>query len=160
LLDLSAFYNANLDTNWRGMRFFQHNLSTLPRGRQTLGGLEFDVRGGIQLRLGSSRLQYPDAVRGIPVGLPCRRIHFLHAVATGGILGVKAAVYTMQLDDGPRLELPVTVGVDLARWDGHPSWDNPGLAVAWEGTSPAGIPPATLPHHLDQPTARRRRQGD
>jgi hypothetical protein len=57
--------------------FFRHNLSTLPRGQQNLGGVEFDVRGAIQLTWGgfaSRTLQYPDAVRGIPVGLPCRRL--------------------------------------------------------------------------------------
>lgn len=143
LLDLSAVCNVNLDTDWRGSRFFQHNLSTLPRGRQNLGGVEFDVRGAIQLTWGgfaSAALQYPDAVRAIPVGLPCRRIHVLHAVALGGIAGVKAAVYTIQLEDGRQFDWPVTVGQDLARWDRHPSWDHPDLVVAWEGTSPAGIP--------------------
>ena len=143
LLDLSPFYNVNLDTDWRGMRCLRHNLSTLPRGQQNLAGIAFDVRGAIQLTWGDSvsrDLQYPDAVRGIPVGRPCQRIHFLHAVALGGIPGVKAAIYGLRLENGRRVDWSATVGLDLARWDRHPSWDQPELVVAWEGTSPAGIP--------------------
>ena len=142
LLDLSAFYNANLDSDWRGTRFFRHNLSTLPHGRQTLGGVEFDVRGAIQLTdgvMGPWGLRYPLRVQGIPVGQPVNRIHFLHAAAQHSNYE-NVGGYTLHVAEGRTIEFPLTMGRDLGTWEPSWSWNLAGPVVAWEGTSPAGIP--------------------
>jgi hypothetical protein len=143
LLDLSMFYNANLSTDWSGMRFFTHNLSTLPLGRQDLGGIEFDLRGAIQLTsgiFGPWNLQYPRAISGIPVEQTGRRIHFLHAAVRGHSVGQMLSTYTIQLADGQTHQLPIRMGVNIAKWDRHSSWLGSEPVVAWEGISPAGIP--------------------
>jgi hypothetical protein len=142
LLDLSPFYNANLDTDWRELWFFRHNLSNLPRGRQVLGGVEFDVRGALQLNWGTDSwdLQYPDAVLGIPVARRCQRVHFLHAALAVNTPGDRPRAHTMHLQNGQSLELPIRMGVNVSRWDPHPTWENSEPVVAREGTSPAGRP--------------------
>jgi len=64
LIDLSDFYNANLDLDWSGACRLNHSLAHLPRGRTVLDGVEFDVRGGIHLinyPAGTSAVPYPDA---------------------------------------------------------------------------------------------------
>lgn len=143
LLDLAAFYNANIESDWRGMRFLRHNLSRLPQGRQRLGGIEFDVRGAVQLTdevFGAWELQYPSEVKGIPVGQRAARIHFLHATATRRFAGMNVGRYTMHLANGQTVQFPLVAGTDLACWELSPDWHTNRAVVAWEGTSPAGMP--------------------
>src|SRR5262245_58845415 len=49
LLDLSLNYNATLDENIFRNPDARASLSIVPQGRQTLAGVEFDVRGVVQL---------------------------------------------------------------------------------------------------------------
>ncbi|MBI2947187.1 MAG: protein kinase, partial [Verrucomicrobia bacterium] len=68
LIDLSLHYNAALDEDWHGMMWKGNNLATLPKGRQTLGGVEFDIRGIIQLagiHINKSAPGYPKEVQGL-----------------------------------------------------------------------------------------------
>jgi tetratricopeptide (TPR) repeat protein len=142
-LDLSDFYNANLDTDWRGTRYPRHNLSTLPRNRQIFDGIEFDVRGALQLAGSASRrwdLQYPTVIPGIPVRQPVRQIHFLHATINSHSAGENNGAYTIHLENGQTEQHVLLTTVNICRWDRHPLWEYPEPIVAWEGTSPAGIP--------------------
>src|SRR6185295_8366040 len=84
-LDLGDYYNAALTENWHhGLP--DNDLASLPHGVQTFDGVEFDVRGIIQLRglalLTESKARkemYPTQVKGIPINRRVRRLHFLHA---------------------------------------------------------------------------------
>jgi len=75
-----------------GRRAPGNGLEALPAGLPVLDGVLFDVRGIVQLTGRLTRCSRPavsEQVRGIPIGLKCRRLHFLHA--------------TLGVEDGTRL---------------------------------------------------------
>src|SRR5215471_5282045 len=85
LIDLSAHYNAALTESWHPASNLAgesgNDLSELPRGIHKLDGIEFDLRGLIQVSgngSGNSRGPFPQSAKGIKVGLRCHRLHFLH----------------------------------------------------------------------------------
>src|SRR5205085_8909300 len=60
-LDLSHFYTSSLEEAWLGSD--GDDLANLPKGIQSFGGIEFDVRGIVQLKGPSLGLaKYPDKV--------------------------------------------------------------------------------------------------
>ena len=60
-------------------------MGTLAHGIQTLDGVEFDVRGLIQVgSVSRAGKQYPKQVSNIAVGLVCQRLLFLHAAINAG----------------------------------------------------------------------------
>jgi WD40 repeat protein len=143
LIDLTGFYTAGLEGDWRDSRFAGHNLSRLPRGRQVFDGVEYDVRGLIQLStptLDLRGLHLPQAVRGIPVQLTCRRLHFLHAADGAVDAGETLATYTVHWADGREERIPIRYVVEARPWDWEPLSAHPAAAVAWSSSSPAGLP--------------------
>jgi hypothetical protein len=137
LLDLTAFYNAGLDESWHGAA--GNNLAALPKGLQTLAGVEFDVRGIVQLRSRSpSSTNFPAAVQGIPVHQKCRQLHFLHAAGFGnpGDEGKQIGAYVVHFTANPmRLEIPIRYGHEVRDWHsvagGAPAPKE--LQEAWKG---------------------------
>jgi hypothetical protein len=108
-----------------------------------LPGIEFDLRGVIQLRsgiTGSRNLQYPRAISGIPVEQTARRIHFLHAAVLCNVRWQVLGTYTIELADGQTDQHLIRMGINIAKWDQHSSWVHSEPVVAWEGISPPGIP--------------------
>src|SRR5581483_6806872 len=80
LIDLTQYYNAPLTESWHSPKEARNDLSELGRGVQKLAGVEFDVRGLIQIgATAANGLAYPNHVRDIPIRQRCRRLHFLHA---------------------------------------------------------------------------------
>jgi serine/threonine protein kinase len=79
--DLSAFYNASLTNDLFNPAWVGNTLETLPAGRQTFDGIEFDIRGIVQLGGAHAHFAfyYPPEIRGVPVRQRCRSLHFLHA---------------------------------------------------------------------------------
>jgi len=143
LIDLRDFYTASLDADWRASRFSRHNLSGLARGRQVLGGVEYEVQGLVQLSstlLETRQLHYPQKVQGIQVQQRCRRLHFLHAADSATGYGDTVAIYTVRWADGREEKVPMRYGIEAMPWDWEPSAANPSAAVAWSGVSPAGLP--------------------
>jgi tetratricopeptide (TPR) repeat protein len=146
LPDLSPSYNAALtESRLQG----DHNdLASLPRGVQTLAGVDFDVRGLIRLNARASR-NYPKEMRAIRVGQPCERLHFLHAADNARSVreGVEVGKYVVHYVDGRQVEIPLVVGKDLADmrdwwrnperpWK-HTALENKSLVIAWTGTNAA-----------------------
>jgi len=137
LLDLTAFYNANLNDSWHGGK--GNDLAALPQGRQTFGGVEFDVRGIVQLGSRSpSATNYPALIKGIPVKQRCERLHFLQAAGFGTPRdeGKQIGAYVVHFTTNQmRLEIPIRYGQDVRDWHalaGEPA--APGeLKVAWRG---------------------------
>jgi hypothetical protein len=121
LIDLGAYFNAPLTETWHTQGADEaagltNDLSALPRGRQTLAGVEFDVRGVVQLSIPGWPGRYPERVAGIKVGQPCRRLHFLHA--TGWVVpdGTVIGRYVIHYADGQRAEVPIRYGQDVRDW--------------------------------------------
>ena len=119
-LDLTDFYNGLLSDAWQFTGTAGNDLKPLLEADDMFGGVEFDIRGVIQL--GSSRLEnnslrrFPGDVRGIPVKQVCRRVHVLHACAYPEALGAEIGSYSFQFSEGRRLEMPLRYGSELADW--------------------------------------------
>jgi hypothetical protein len=137
LLDLSAFYNAGLTDSWHGGS--NNNLAALPTGRQNFGGVDFDVRGIVQLRSkADSSTNFPAEIKGIRVQQKCERVHFLHAAAFGHAEdeGEEIGAYVLHFAANQmRLEVPIVYGQSVRDWhlfldDKHPGKD---LKTAWTG---------------------------
>ena len=118
LLDLSAFYNAGLTESWHGGT--DNDLSALSAGLQTLAGVEFDVRGIVQLRSKSpSSAKFPASIKGIKVNQKCQHIYFLHASAFGsvGAEGKQIGAYVVHfVPNQMRLDIPIRYGREVRNW--------------------------------------------
>ena len=140
LLDLTPFYNASLDESWH-KRHPGNDLAVLPKGLQTFGGVEFDVRGIIQL--GSQTppaTNFPVRIKGIPVHQKCQRLHFLHAAGFGnsGSEGTQIGAYVVHFAaNQTRLEIPIRYGQEVRDWHPVPGERAapPELTVAWKGAN-------------------------
>jgi class 3 adenylate cyclase/outer membrane lipoprotein-sorting protein/tRNA A-37 threonylcarbamoyl transferase component Bud32 len=144
-LDLSAYYNADLTSAWSGAGggLEGNNLSTLPRGWQTFGGVRYDVRGIVQVSSRSLRLAtaaYPDMIKGIKVKRRCARLYFLQASSFAGETTEKRiGSYSVHYTNGEQRELPIVYGKTVRDW-----WDwepqiPPESTVAWTGTNQASL---------------------
>ena len=138
-IDLSSFYNAMLTVAWHpkpadGSPGF--DLAPLPQKVQALAGVTFDIRGIIQLsgqKLKAAGGEFPEAVKGIPVGMKCRRLHFLHSAGWSAADGTQVGVYRLHYADGRTQELPVIYGKQVRDWFSNPGSQplDDGTVVAW-----------------------------
>jgi hypothetical protein len=142
-LDLSPHFNDSLDDGWQHQLMAGNNLGTLPRGRQVFGGVEFEVRGIIQLtspqlRRYATRNQFPEQVRGIQVDRKCRALHFLHATGRNVPAGTPVGGYLIHYADGTSEEAPILYGEVTGNWWAMPvDLQRPGEGVVWQGTNAA-----------------------
>lgn len=139
-LDLTRFYNAGLNQSWQGGA--SNSLMRLPKGRRIMVGVEFDVRGIVQLGSQSlSTTNYPALVRGIPVQQKCQRLWFLHAAGFGTTAdeGKQIGKYVVHFATNQmRLEIPIRYGHEVRDWHTLPG-EPPApeeLIVAWRGENP------------------------
>jgi hypothetical protein len=144
LLDLSEHYNAPLTETWLPTNVVAsgNDLSAVPRGIQQFGGVEFDVRGLIQLSgsaLENLGGRFPKEVSGIRIGRKCRRLHFLHGAAWGALSGTHVGSYVIHYTNGDSREVRIIFGQNVSEWWG-PATQAPlitGAAVAWTGNNVA-----------------------
>jgi hypothetical protein len=140
LLDLTPFYNAMLTETWHGRGgAVANDLGTLPTGIQTFLGIEFDVRGIIQLKgQAASVTNFPAEVKAIPVRQKCQHLYFLHSAGVGKIAdeGKQIGAYVVHYATSQmRLEVPIVYGQSVRDWHaqaGEPQ-PPPELQVAWSG---------------------------
>jgi hypothetical protein len=143
LLDLTPFYNATLTETWHGRGgAIPNDLSSLPTGLQSFLGIEFDVRGIVQLKgKMSSVTNFPSEIKGIPVRQKCRHVYFLHAAGVGRVPdeGKEIGSYVIHFATSQmRLEVPIVYGQAVRDWHsqaGEPE-PPPELQVAWTGENP------------------------
>jgi hypothetical protein len=134
LIDLSPYYNAHLDQSWHSGSRGKSDLSALPSGIQRLAGVEFDVRGLIQVGgLSRSAQPYSNVVAGLRLERGCRRLHFLHAAinASGVANGTEIGRYVIHHSNGQSNEIQVTIGSHLAHWRRQSNEVEPKFVVAW-----------------------------
>ena len=103
-IDLSPHYNVGLEAKpeWHGVT----------RGMHSLVGVQFDIRGWVQLRRVPST-QPAAPVKDIRVSRNCRRLHFLHGTGPPVPDGTVVARYLIHYADGQEVELPIIYGEDL-----------------------------------------------
>ncbi|NOZ20740.1 MAG: hypothetical protein GXP25_06580 [Planctomycetes bacterium] len=81
---------------------------------------------------GAERPYFPAQAGPIPVGMPLRRLYFLHACAWADD-GVEAGQYRIEYQDGSRVVLPLRIGANIADWWSQTEPANPHVATAWQG---------------------------
>src|SRR6185369_5191241 len=109
-----------------------------PAGVQTLAGVDYDVRGVVQLgSKAPTANRFPTNVLGIKVHQKCQKVHFLHSAAFGHAAddGKQIGVYVVHFASNQmRLEVPIVYGKDVRDWH---YWaaekEAPGLKLAWKG---------------------------
>ena len=140
LLDLTPFYNARLTDTWHGGENAAGNdLADLRAGVQNLGGVDYDVRGIIQLASKApTSSRFPINVVGIKVNQKFQKLHFLHSAAFGkpNDDGKQIGAYVLHFAANQmRLEVPIVYGKDVRDWHYWPAETEapPGLKTAWKG---------------------------
>jgi len=138
-ISLSNVYNAMLTMAWHpkpadGSPGF--DLSPLPQKTQTLGDVSFDIRGIVQLagqKLKAAGGEFPEEVKGIPVGMKCRRLHFLHSTGWSANDGTQVGLYRLHYADGQTQELPIIYGKQVRDWFSNPGTQllDDNTVVAW-----------------------------
>jgi WD40 repeat protein len=145
-LDLSGVYNAALNETWHptsSLDNLDQDLSVLPAGLRTLGSVQFDVRGVIQLGQSNPNWpQFPDRVR-IPIGRRFRQLHVLHGTDCLEREDTVIGSYRLHYADGQAQELEIRYGRDVRDWwmGGDPKPPGRGSEVAWTAPRP-GAPAA------------------
>jgi hypothetical protein len=147
MVDLAPYYNGSLSEGWIPSSEFattaENNLAELPRGLQKFAGVQFDVRGLIQLGgralndwLGAS---YPGEVKGIRIRQKCRALHFLQGTGSREPDGLTIGRFVIHYQGGLQSEVPLVYGDNLSDW-----WFKPGsdeqfqhAVVAWAGKNAA-----------------------
>lgn len=148
-VDLTPFYNGALDAPFHP--FFtigdaDNDLAELPVGTVQLADVSFDIRGVIQLRPAEPRggawqlnwERYPEAINGIPLNRPLRRVHVLHG-AVGVIAdGEPIGGVKLHCADGTQTEFDVVYGRDLRSWWSlaTPEAEISKGKLAWSGSNP------------------------
>jgi hypothetical protein len=121
-IDLSGQYNAALNEPWQpavGLDDAGQDLSRLPLGLHSLGGVVFDIRGVIQLgRSGADWSTLPTSVCGVQVGRRLRQIHLLHGTAHREREGAVIGSYRLNYEDGQTREIEICYGRDVRDWWG------------------------------------------
>jgi|GEM_PF-2541536 len=146
LADLSGQYNALLTEQWHpdanGVPAGANHLGSLPRGLQKLGGVQFDVRGVIQVTGTQAEFAgaaFPDAQTGLKIGRKCRRLHFLHGTGWGAEEGTTIGKYVLHYAGGEQATLNIVYGVDARDWwaAAGKSQETKSASVAWSGSNAA-----------------------
>jgi hypothetical protein len=140
-ISLAGKYNASLTKAWHPSTVVEsefNDLSSLPRGVQTMDGTPFDVRGVLQLA-GQIARSFPEKVEGIGVGTCAARLHFLHATGWNGPPGTRIASFVIHFKDGTSAEMPVVSEEDVSDWWQYPQRRFSGKRgkAVWIGSNPA-----------------------
>ena len=134
-IDLSAFYNVPLTRTWHSS-VGRSDLAELTPGLHRLSGVDFDVRGIIQLNCMSTMGEpYPKEVRGIAVNRACQRVHFLHSAVNSSSrpFGTEIGYYLVHQAGGQETKIPLLIGRDLADWFNQLNEHDATFEVAWLG---------------------------
>jgi serine/threonine protein kinase/WD40 repeat protein len=140
LIDLTDYYDAPLTESWHSPKEAHNDLSELPQGVQRISGIDFDVRGLIQIGTSAANgLAYPNHIYDIPIRQRCRRLHFLQAAifAAGARLGDELGSYIFHYADGRQVEIPIAAGKDIGEWWSQPDQQDMNFVIAWTGNNPA-----------------------
>jgi len=144
LIDLTAYYNAALGETWFPTNIIRsgNDLSALPSGLQKFGGVEFDVRGIIQLSgsvLEDMGAQFPRQVNGIKINQKCQRLHFLQGTGWDALFGTTVGRYQINYANGEKREIKLVFGQNIRDWWFFATQRQPtsGATLAWQGSNPA-----------------------
>lgn len=148
LIDLSANYNGSLTEGWTpssaaGTK--EGKALVIPLGLDSYGGVDFDVRGVIQLsgeRLRTSGGNFPEKVEGVVIGMKGKRIHVLHASGWGNGVerGTEVGSFILKYEDGEEARIPIRRGFDVFDWVAHIDDEGENARRVWNGKTKNGLP--------------------
>ncbi|MCI0540539.1 MAG: WD40 repeat domain-containing serine/threonine protein kinase [Verrucomicrobiales bacterium] len=137
LVDLSDHYNLALRQTWFSSDPARENsFSELPPGITRLAGVDFDVRGLVQLAGDSAIARvYPQRISGVRAGRVCRFLHVLHGTRKWETDGARIGRYVIHYADGRQGEWPIVYGQDIRDfWKPANEPEGPAsLVEAWTG---------------------------
>ena len=137
-ISLKGLTNVKMDENLHSNTYPNNNLNSLPRGKQKLGDVQFEIGDGV-LQLGSTGVTTkPNKIEGIKVGRTLKKLHFLHACGYSTDDGTVIGKYVVHYDDKSKAEIEIAYGRDVVDWWAYPDRKGPtkGKAV-WEGENEA-----------------------
>jgi hypothetical protein len=115
-IDLQPYANHKLNDSLHRGEFPNNNLADLPRGKQKLKGVRFNIgEGMIQLR-GETLPDKPDKVEGIKVNKKFARLHILHATGYVADEDTLIGEYVVRYADNSTETVPVAYGKDVRDW--------------------------------------------
>jgi hypothetical protein len=140
LIDLTDYYTASLDEDWLGKP--GASLAPLPKGVQVFAEAAFDVRGLVQLAgkgaIEETRIDFPQAVRGIKINYQGRKLHFLHGTAWSAEQDAKIGEYVLHYANGQTEHIPIVYQRQVRDWWIQESDPIPTDAdIAWTGENQA-----------------------
>ena len=139
-IDLSQHYNAALDRDWFDPRY-TNSLVELQPGVHRFDGVEFDVRGLIQLASTVvDKNRFPTSA-DIIVDQKCTAIHFLYgAIHATDPDNTTIGSCRVIFKDGSSRELPLEMGKNIRDWwaplGAKESLNLPEATCVWVGTNP------------------------
>ena len=141
-IDLGPFYNASLDDTWHKGGIDNNDLSQVPHGYSTVGGVDYDLRGLIQLTGKGAQealsVKFPSSVTGIKINQEAAQLHFLHACGWKDAEGTPIATYMIRYADGESVEIPLEYGIHVRDWWAPTSQaEVPSGEIAWIGSNGA-----------------------
>ena len=137
-LDLAPFFNVSLAEGYGEGQ----DLISLPTGLQSFAGLEFDVRGIVNVRgqqVDPQHKEFPAKVEGIPMTNRCRLVHFLHSAHMAAEDGTRIGAYVFHMASGRKIEWPIVWGhtVHSFFWKPwRPRTLRTNCLAAWSGSNP------------------------
>lgn len=144
LIDLSDHFNGSLREGWLPATFSTTAEKNLPMalGVEKFDGVEFDVRGLIQLSgeaIKKADGDFPEQVKGIRIGQKCKRVHVLHAATWAKGVGdsVEIGRLVFHYADGSEREFPIVNGENVRDWVTPSKEDLRRATVVWTGENPA-----------------------
>jgi len=109
-IDLSLHYNVSPEM--KPTSGSTPLLAWLPLGRTNLAGIDFDLRGTVQL-VGDFFDAFPQEMPGIQIAQKCRYLHFLHSSLGIATESSSIGAYRVHYTDGESLDIPIRYGEDL-----------------------------------------------
>jgi WD40 repeat protein len=123
MLDLALTEGGRLGDLWIQTGADLGGLADFLEWPLKLEGVAFDTRG-------FAKAAY------VPVGRPCRRLHFLHTALSRFAPRTRVGVYEVFFADGERLEIPIFYGREVCAFRTPVSEPGKSSAVAWEHRAP------------------------
>ncbi|GAB3515357.1 WD40 repeat domain-containing serine/threonine protein kinase [Pseudoxanthomonas daejeonensis] len=147
LLDLGSRYTASLHelqrSSWGSRPKGLGNLCAVPLGVQRLQGVDYDLRGVVDLRASANDRNAPAQGRSDSTGpLPVQPGRYAAAHVLGAQVGAPAAGtgddpaarLRFSYSDGSQAEVPLRLGTIGG---GHAGWiDQPSMSMPWSGSLP------------------------
>jgi WD40 repeat protein/tRNA A-37 threonylcarbamoyl transferase component Bud32 len=135
-IDLSEHYTCGLDE--QGIATDpKFTFAMLPDGLVKLGGIEWDLRGMVQVGSRSMKPERtaPLKIEGIRIGQRLGKLHVLHAANWNEKEPVEIGSYVLRYADGQTASLPIFYGCDLRDWSVSvdPGQLTPDAPVVWTG---------------------------